>query len=78
MLDFLFTSDAIMALLTLTFLEENASSALSHDTLLHGESLSVVTASDLENVSLVVVTHDFTVNLLAHSSVEERTTVDKR
>jgi len=51
--------------------EEDASSAVFHDTLLHCESLSVISTSDLEHVAFVVITHDRTVNLLSHSLVKE-------
>ena len=61
--------------LSLTFLEEDACSAVSHDTLLHSESLLVVSARNLEHVAVVVLAHDFTANFLSHSAFEEGTTV---
>ena len=39
----------------LTFLEEKSDSSVDQDTLLHGESLFVVTTSDSEGVALVLV-----------------------
>ena len=45
-----------------------------HDALLHEEALLVVSASDFEHIALVVITHEFTVYLLAHPSIEEGTT----
>ena len=39
----------------LTFLEEDACSAVFHDTLLHRKSLSVVSSRDFEDVALVVL-----------------------
>ena len=62
-----------MKLSLLTLLEKDASSAVFHDTLLHCESLSVVSAGDLKDVALVVLSHHFTIDFLAHSPVEERT-----
>ena len=45
-----------------------------HDALLHKEALLVVSTSDFEHIALVVITHEFTVYLLAHPSIEEGTT----
>lgn len=55
--------------------EENAGSTLDKDTLLHGETLLVISSSDSEDVALVVVTEVLSVNFVAHSLVEERTDV---
>ena len=57
----------------LTFLVENAGSAVDQDTLLHLETLLVVTASNFEDVALELFTHDFAVNFLTHSPVVEGT-----
>jgi len=56
-----------------TFLVENAGSAVDQDTLLHLETLLVVTASNFEDVALELFTHDFAVNFLTHSPVVEGT-----
>jgi len=59
------------------FLEENARSALFHDTLLHSEALTVISAGNFECVALVGLSHDLSINFLAHSSFIERTTAKK-
>jgi len=53
------------------FLEEDAGSALSHDTLLHCETLSIVSAGNFENVAFVFLTKIFAFNFLSHSLLEE-------
>jgi len=53
--------------------EENAGSSVNEDTLLHGETLLVVSSSDSEDVALVGVSEELSVDFLAHSLVEERT-----
>ena len=63
--------------MSLTLFEEDACSTVFHDTLLHCESLSVVSASNFEHVAFVVITHYFALNFLAHSPVEERTAASK-
>lgn len=63
--------------LSLTFLEEDACSAVLHDTLLHCETLLVVSTGDLQNVTFVVLSHNITFDFLSHSLLEERTTADK-
>lgn len=60
---------------SLTLSEENAGSTLDEDTLLHGETLLVISSSDSEDVALVVVTEVLSVNFVAHSLVEERTAI---
>ena len=45
-----------------------------HDALLHKEALLVVSTSDFEHIALVVITHEFTVYLLSHLSIEEGAT----
>lgn len=55
------------------FLEEDACSAVLHDTLLHGETLLVVSSGNFENVAFVVLAHDITINFLSHSLFEEWT-----
>jgi hypothetical protein len=60
---------------SLTLSEENAGSTLDEDTLLHGETLLVISSSDSEDVALVVVTEVLSVNFLAHSLVEEGTAI---
>lgn len=56
-----------------TFLVKDAGSAVDQDTLLHLETLLVVTASNFEDVALELFTHDFAVNFLTHSPVVEGT-----
>ncbi len=58
---------------SLTFLEKDAGSAVFHDTLLHWESLGVVTASNSEHVAFVVFSEDCAIDFLTHSLVEEGT-----
>lgn len=53
--------------------EEDARSSVDEDTLLHGESLLVISSSDSEDVALVVVTEVLSVNFVTHSLVEEGT-----
>lgn len=57
----------------LTVSEEDAGSIVGEDSLLHLEALLVVASSDSEDVSLELLAEDFSVDLLTHSSVEERT-----
>lgn len=57
----------------LTTSEENAGSAVAQDTLLHLETLLVVSAGNSEDVALVLVTQDLAFDLLTHSSVVEGT-----
>lgn len=42
-----------------------------HDSLLHGETLLVVTTGNLEHVALELVTEEVSLNLLAHSLLVE-------
>jgi len=53
----------------------DAGSSLDENTLLHGESLFVVSSGDSEDVSLELFAHNLAVNLLAHALVKERTNV---
>ena len=62
---------------SLTFLKEDACPAVFHDTLLHRETLHVVSTSDLEDVALVIVAHHSAIDFLAHSSVKEGTAVQR-
>merc|ERR1719183_76522 len=55
--------------------EENFGPSLDQNALFHGESLLVVSAGDAEDVALIVITHDVSVDFLAHSPVEEGTDV---
>jgi len=54
-------------------LEEDAGSAVDKDTLLHLETLLIVTSGNSEDVALESCTEDLAINFLAHSSVEEGT-----
>ena len=55
----------------LTSAEEEANTRRMHDTLLHGESLFVVTAGDLEDVAFELVAHAVAGDLVAHAAVHE-------
>ena len=57
----------------LTLLEEDACSAVFHDTLFHCESLRVVSTGDLENVAIVIFSKNSAVDFLAHSLLKEGT-----
>ena len=57
----------------LTLLEEDAGSAVDKDTLLHLETLFIVTSGNSEDVALESCTEDLAINFLAHSPVEEGT-----
>jgi len=54
-------------------LHEDSDSTVDEDTLLHGESLLVVTAGDSKGVSLEFSADDFSIDIRAHSSVVEVT-----
>jgi len=56
-----------------TSLEKNAGSSVDKNTLLHGESIFVVSSSDFEKVALEIWTHFLSIDLLSHSFVKERT-----
>lgn len=51
--------------------EEQAHAGRVHDALLHGKTLLVVAARDLEDVALVFGTQTVTGNLLSHAVVHE-------
>lgn len=51
--------------------EEEAHTGRVHNTLLHGEALLVVTASDAENVALELVTDGVARDFLTHAAVHE-------
>ena len=59
----------------LTFLEQNSGTSVDEDTLLHGETLLVISAGDAEDVALVLFAHNVAFNFLAHSPVEERSAI---
>ena len=44
-----------------------------HDTLLHGETLFIVSSGNLEDVSFELITNGVTWNLLTHTLVDEST-----
>lgn len=58
-----------VALVALAHKESNSS--LDEDTLLHGETILIVTTSDLEDVSLEFITKSVSFDFLAHSSTVE-------
>jgi hypothetical protein len=62
----------------LTFSEENAYSSVGENSLLHLETLLVVTAGQSENVPGVLLTHNFTVELLSHLSFVDWATKSSR
>ena len=51
--------------------EEESDTGWVHDTLLHWETLLVVATSDLENVSLPLVSKAVSWNLLSHAALHE-------
>lgn len=53
--------------------EKEADTSGVHNTLLHGETLLVVTAGDLENVALELIADGVTGNFLTHAFVDENT-----
>ena len=55
----------------LTLLHEDLNSAVDQDTLLHGETLLVISTSDSEGISLELGTENLSVDIGAHSSVRE-------
>jgi hypothetical protein len=55
----------------LTSLHQESHSGGAEDSLFHGEPLLVVTAGNLENVAIVLFSHDFSFDLLTHSPVIE-------
>merc|ERR1712166_1191174 len=55
----------------LTLLEKDAGSACNKNTLLHGESISVVSSGNSEDVALEIISHEVSVNLGAHAPVKE-------
>jgi hypothetical protein len=57
----------------LTVSEKDAGSIVGEDSLFHLEALLVVASSDSEDVSFELLTEYLAVDLLTHSSVEERT-----
>ena len=59
--------------MVLTGPHEDSDSAVHKDTLLHGETLLVVTAGDSQSVALELSSEDFAVDIRAHSSVVELT-----
>lgn len=52
--------------------EEEAGTASEEDTLLHGETLLVVTTGDLEDEALPLVAEEISLNLLTHTLIVER------
>jgi len=77
------TTDGLAAALTsglgavarLAGLEEETDAAGSEDTLLHGETLLVVSTGDLEDVALPGIAEDVGLNLVGHALVHEGTAV---
>lgn len=55
----------------LTLLEEDSDSAVDQNTLLHGESLFVVTTSNSESVTLELLSQNLSIDIRAHSPVIE-------
>jgi hypothetical protein len=57
-----------------TLAQEKADTVGKKDTLLHGETLLIVTTRDAENVTLELVTNGVTRNFSGHALVHEDTT----
>jgi len=62
-----------LAVASVTLLEEKADTSLGHDTLLHGESLLVVSSGDAEDITLPFVTQGVGGDLSAHALLVEWT-----
>lgn len=58
-----------------TLFEKDSGSSLDENSLLHGESLFVVSSGDSEDVALELFAHDLSVDFLAHALVKEGTNV---
>jgi len=56
---------------TVTITHENSGSASHENTLFHGESVLIVAAGNLEDISLELITEVVTSDLLSHSLSEE-------
>ena len=54
-----------------SLLEEEADTFAGHDTLLHGETLLVISSRDLEDVSLELIAKHVTLYFLVHALVVE-------
>jgi hypothetical protein len=54
-----------------SLLQKQAHALGCHDTLLHGETLLVVASRDLEDVTLELIAHNITKNLLVHTLIVE-------
>jgi hypothetical protein len=54
--------------------KEEADASVAEDTLLHGKPLFIVSSGDAENVSLVLITQDISINLVRHAFIIESTT----
>ena len=61
----------------LTSLHQDSDSAVHEDTLLHGETLLVVSASDSEGVALELGAKDLTINVGAHAAIVEVTAANE-
>lgn len=61
---------------TITSVHQKAHTALSKNSLLHGETLLVTTSHDLENVSLELITKVVTNDLLSQTLVIELASAD--
>ena len=59
----------------LTLFHKESNSTVDQDTLFHGESLFVIASSDSENVAFVLISEDFSIDFLTHSSIEEMATI---
>jgi hypothetical protein len=52
---------------------QNSDSAIDENTLLHGETLFIVSTGDSQSVTLELFSQNFSINIGAHSSVTEVT-----
>lgn len=53
--------------------DEKSNTTVQSDTLVHSKPLFVMSTSDLENVSLILVIEHFTIEFLSHAFVDKRT-----
>ena len=60
-----------------TLLQEEPDTAVSEDSLLHGEPLLVVASSDAEHVALELIAQGVSLDLLAHTLLIERTHLEQ-
>lgn len=67
---------AALGCMLLTLSKKNSDSAVDEDTLLHGETLLVVTAGDSKSVTIELFSQNVSVDVGSHSSIVELTTAN--